>query len=92
MSAEDPNMVHIFNALALSTSPIPVLGQILLSPTGHSFAQRHIWHLPVTFPIILTTLLCTTIAITLDIEELQLSLQIYNIIQSARTANEGWQQ
>jgi len=84
-SAGDPNVVRIFDVLALPISPIPVvLGQIPLSPASPDFAQRHLWRLPVAFPIILTTLLCATFAITSDIEELRLALQIRNIIQSAK--------
>jgi hypothetical protein len=84
-SAGDPNVVRIFDVLAFPNSPIPVvLGQIPLSPASPDFAHRHLWRLPVAFPIILTTLLCSTIAITSDIEELQLALQIRNIIQSAK--------
>ena len=84
-SAGDPNVVRIFDVLALPSSPIPVvLGQIPHSPASPDFAHRHLWRLPVAFPIILTTLLCATLAITSDIEELQLALQIRNIIQSAK--------
>ena len=81
-SPGDPSVARIFDVLALPSSPIPVvLGQIPLSPASPDFAHRHLWRLPVAFPIILTTFLCTTTALTSDIEELQLALQIRHIIQ-----------
>ena len=82
ISAGDPNTARIIDVLSLPSSSIPVvLGQVPLSPASPDFAHRHLWRLPVAFPIILTTFLCTTTALTSDIEELQLALQIRHIIQ-----------
>jgi len=84
-SPGDPGVAHIFDVLGLPSSPIPVAcGQVPLSPTNPEFTHRHLWRLPLSFPVILTTFLCTLDVLTSDIEEIRLALGIHWILEASK--------
>jgi len=79
------NVARIFNVLRLSSSPIPlVYGQIPLSPSNPKFIHRCLWHLPISFPVTLTTFLCAIDILTSDIDEIRPALGICVIIQASK--------
>ena len=85
-SPGDPNVARIFDVIALPSSPIPVaLGQIPLSRSDPEFAHRRLWHLPIAFPVILTTLFSfLTHVWDSQVEEIELALQIHALLQVSR--------
>lgn len=85
-SPGDPNVARIFDAIALPSSPIPVaFGQIPLSPSNPEFAHKHLWRLPIPFPVILTALFSVLTNVwDSEVEEIKLALDIRALLQVSK--------
>jgi hypothetical protein len=93
-SPGDPNVARIFDVIALPSSPIPVaFGQIPLSPSNPEFAHRHLWRLPIAFPVILTTLFSFISNVwTSEVEEIRFALDIRVLLRLSRLDLPVWAQ